>query len=91
MQPILVGVDGSPFAGDALARAYGPLRVPWADSLPLGLNGRNNTRLWSPEWDSNPRPTHYECVALPLSYPGAAVMLSGRSFIGTEEVVMFTG
>jgi hypothetical protein len=24
----------------------------------------------SPEWDLNPRPTHYECVALPLSYPG---------------------
>ena len=25
---------------------------------------------WSLEWGLNPRPTHYECVALPLSYPG---------------------
>ena len=28
----------------------------------------NHKRLgsfWSWEWDSNPRPTHYECVALP--------------------------
>jgi hypothetical protein len=25
--------------------------------------------------DLNPRPTHYECVALPLSYPGADAMI----------------
>src|SRR5918995_6457445 len=25
---------------------------------------------WSPEWESNPRPTHYECVALPTELSG---------------------
>jgi hypothetical protein len=28
------------------------------------------TSQWSRRRDLNPRPTHYECVALPLSYPG---------------------
>ena len=39
--------------------------------------GHEVTRMWrlltrrrSLEWGLNPRPTHYECVALPLSYPG---------------------
>jgi hypothetical protein len=27
-------------------------------------------RNWSRQWDSNPRPAHYECAALPLSYVG---------------------
>ena len=25
----------------------------------------NNSLFYSRKWDSNPRPTHYECVALP--------------------------
>ncbi len=28
---------------------------------------------WSRRWDSNPRPTVYETVALPLSYVGATL------------------
>ncbi len=28
----------------------------------------------SPRWDLNPRPAHYECAALPLSYPGAGAV-----------------
>ena len=28
--------------------------------------------MWCRREDLNPRPTHYECVALPLSYVGAA-------------------
>ena len=28
--------------------------------------------VWSRESDSNRRPAHYECAALPLSHPGAA-------------------
>ncbi len=31
--------------------------------------------LWSRRRDLNPRPTHYECVALPLSYPGNSGIL----------------
>jgi hypothetical protein len=31
---------------------------------------------WSRRRDLNPRPTHYECVALPLSYPGAGAMVA---------------
>ena len=30
-------------------------------------------RKESRRWDLNPRPTHYECVALPLSYSGVTV------------------
>ena len=30
---------------------------------------------WSLGWGLNPRPTHYECVALPLSYPGGHCIL----------------
>ena len=33
-------------------------------------------RRWSRRWDLNPRPTRYECVALPLSYSG---LLAERS------------
>ena len=29
----------------------------------------------SPRRELDPRPTHYECVALPLSYPGATLIL----------------
>ena len=29
-----------------------------------------NVHFLSPRWESNSRPTHYECVALPLSYLG---------------------
>ena len=29
-------------------------------------------RKWSPRRELNPRPTHYECVALPLSHSGEA-------------------
>src|SRR5437764_1210499 len=32
----------------------------------------------SPRWESNPRPTHYECVALPTELPGRGVHRSGR-------------
>jgi hypothetical protein len=32
--------------------------------------------LWSRRRDLNPRPTHYECVALPLSYPGTSARLA---------------
>jgi len=28
---------------------------------------------WSPRRELDPRPTHYECVALPLSYPGVTL------------------
>ena len=31
--------------------------------------------MQSPGWGLNPRPTHYECVALPLSYPGGGRQL----------------
>ena len=34
--------------------------------------------LWSPRWESNPRPTHYECVALPTELPGRGVHRSWR-------------
>ena len=34
-------------------------------SSAMALYRPNGMKRWSREWDSNPRPTHYECVALP--------------------------
>jgi hypothetical protein len=48
----------------------------------------------SREGGSNPRPTHYECVALPLSYPGiqaftiAAVCAKDSRFVTAVCAVM---
>ena len=38
----------------------------------------------SPEWDSNPRPPHYKCGALPLSYPGRCVVDDEKCVAGAE-------
>ena len=35
------------------------------------VRGQHETQ--SPRRELDPRPTHYECVALPLSYPGATL------------------
>jgi hypothetical protein len=49
-------------------------RTPEAVDRRVACGTRNKVRIrvevWSRRWDSNPRPTVYETVALPLSYFG---------------------
>ena len=41
---------------------------------------------WSLGWGLNPRPTHYECVALPLSYPGTPSRTSIAPSLGITRL-----
>jgi hypothetical protein len=44
---------------------------------------------WSPGWGLNPRPTRYECVALPLSYPGEGVVTFAVKLLMTWTIDHF--
>lgn len=37
----------------------------------------------------NPRPTHYECVALPLSYSSAIMLISSSINMQSHKIVLF--
>jgi hypothetical protein len=53
----------------------------------LGTGGGKNpagtfVETWSRRWDSNPRPTVYETVALPLSYFGTRAARAAGAALG---------
>ena len=54
-----------------------------------GPHGHLPSVSWSPERESNSRPTHYECVALPTELSGRAVS-AGRDAIGGVGIVTTT-
>jgi hypothetical protein len=51
--------------------------------------------LWSPRRELNPRPAHYECAALPLSYPGGRstefAIKDPRPVIRTDAATIVSG
>jgi hypothetical protein len=51
---------------NALEGVFGRGRTPAF----RGPGRRDHVKIWCRRRDLNPRPTHYECVALPLSYCG---------------------
>ena len=64
--------QSSPSSGSLFA--YGGRQPGRQGRLGTACEGQNAPpealKVWSRRWDSNPRPTVYETVALPLSYFG---------------------
>ena len=62
----LLGADGS----ERVRLGDGSEGDPKVEVIASGKRSSAFTQRCEPEVDSNPRPAHYECAALPLSYPG---------------------
>ena len=57
----------------SVADPFGPKVLPMSPELSVThVSGPDTILCWCRRRDLNPRPTHYECVALPLSYCGPA-------------------